>query len=109
MADEVTLDKRLWRIGEEKPLAIIVTRDDLGSFDGATAVLDVYDGSGAQVVSAQPMTVSNQTTYCTASYLLTAKTGGHMEEPGNYDAFIKFTVGSTIRRWRIPILVIGVP
>lgn len=109
MADEVTLDKRLWRFGEEKPLAILVTRDDLGSFSGATAVLDVYDSSGAQVVSSQAMTVANHTMYCTASYLLTAKTGGHMDAPGNYDAFVKFTVGSTIRRWRIPIEVLSVP
>lgn len=109
MADEVTLDKKLWRFGEEKPLKLLITRDDLGSFTGAAAVLDVYNAAGTQVVTGQAMTVTPQSTYCEASYVLTAKAGGHLVQAGNYDAFVRFTLGGTVRRWRIPIEVLAVP
>ena len=109
MADTITLEKQLWRMGEEKPLTIEVKRDDIGSFSTATAVIDVYNSAGSLVVTAQSMTVTDRTTYATASYTLTAKSGGNMESAGNYSAFVKITVGSTIRRWLVPIEVASVP
>lgn len=109
MSDEVTLDKRLWRWGEEKHLTLLITRDDLGSLSGATAKIDVYANDGTPVATDVSMSVTSSPTYARATVILKAKSAGELPSPGHYNGFVTFTLGSLIRKWRVPIEVLSVP
>lgn len=108
MADVVTLPKKHFLMGDERAIRLAIRESSGGDLSLTTAVLNLYNAAGTQLLTNQAMTGTG-TTRRIFAFTLTAKGAGHMTAAGNYTCYVKVTNGGEIKTWKIPIKVEAVP
>ena len=107
--DQVTVEASDYRLGEEKPVRIIVVDTEANSdLSTATVTIEIYDSTGSTTLAATSATLSG-TTRLLCLYQLTTGSGKTITTAGTYRAVWRMTYGTTIREWEQTLNVYARP
>jgi len=104
--NEVTLGRKTFILGEEKPVRVQVKHERGIDISAGTATIIIYDSAGATTLSSQSMSVSSA---AVCSYQLTTGAGKNITAAGEYRAIVTFVYSGVTRKWQIPITVKAAP
>ena len=100
MQDEVTVLPKYMRLGEEKPLRIVIVDNEANAdISSSSSTIEIWDSSGSASLTPTACTQSG-TTRLELSYLLTTGSGKTLTSAGTYRIVWRWHLGSVYREWQ---------